>query len=507
MRVTAPYTYTASYIPFRARNPVRSHLASSVEIEIREMEKDQLKLAFVAGDRFDPRSEDGYTTRDRPFSLIDGRPPNIYELDGRLYAELFPAAELAEILEQGIRNPRNPFSVRGPDTDNNDTLAFVGEHSVTRAEINDQYPRIRLWNDDRAAKARRLEARAEELIIVDGVVCAPKPEPCYAVAVDDEAVRIVLTDVPDQKVSAFENCLSDWSWRQDRLWRIDRKDAALAQAQTLADAAGVPVIDETSVEFVAPEAVTFCDDGTAIRDAAHRALTEIEASLTQLDTAAGLAWYELRDALDESGGRLSPGVVNAMDMIGFLVRQEDAADVQRRALPSFYYGSPSIKGRYGAYKNRPYESGRHDRTDPIEEMKSAVTEALRRWDERPSDGREWVHHAMKLHSSADAAGTVHEVLTLQEARNLSRDLGVDLDPWAQAASQGDGHLLTVTMKDRPVVAALCEHGPAGDLIVKQAAGVNGRAAGPVAKRLLDNHLEQASVAFEDEAALSELAAT
>src|SRR3546814_7825051 len=77
-------------------------------------------------------------------------------------------------------------------------------------------------------------------------------------------------------------------WRQDRLWRVDRKDAAMAQAQALAEERGLQVVDETKIEFVRSSSVSFCDDGAAISEVACRTLSALEPSLAETDAAIGL---------------------------------------------------------------------------------------------------------------------------------------------------------------------------------------------------------------------------
>src|SRR3546814_6332301 len=95
----------------------------------------------------------------------------------------------------------------------------------------------------------------------------------------------------------------------------------MAQAQALAEERGLQVVDETKIEFVRSSSVSFCDDGAAISEVACRTLSELEPSLAETDAAIGLAWYDLRDALNESDGRLAPAVISAMDTIGSIMRQ------------------------------------------------------------------------------------------------------------------------------------------------------------------------------------------
>src|SRR3546814_300081 len=210
--------------------------------------------------------------------MIDGRPARIYEHEGFLYAEQFPASHLQDILERGTSDDRNPFRVRIVGERTGSVLSYVGgEYVTTRADLEATHPRMRELNDDRGvATAALLAARAEELIVVDDVVCVRTPEPCFAVNVENETVRLVLTTVPTQTVSVFEDMRRDWMWRQDRLWRVDRKDAAMAQAQALAEERGLQVVDETKIAFVSSSSVSFCDDGAAIPEFACRKILALE---------------------------------------------------------------------------------------------------------------------------------------------------------------------------------------------------------------------------------------
>ena len=425
------HTYPVSYVPHRCHNTRTAHFRATTDVTLRAVAAAETTLAFrVSGKgRFAP---------------VDGRPRAMIAWGDRLWLELEPAEALARRFADPARAvQKTPF-----DACNH--LNFAGGYGSTELSKDTEAVirrregagPMREWRDDGGeAVAARLRRRAEDMIVVDGVVYVRDYEPVWEKDYGDRLeITVAEADPDDPFGGAYRGVLKHEVWRADRVSQCP-----------------VAPPEDYSIEVVDKAYVRCNDEGRRIAAAVTQAASTLSHHMAELPVEAADLFYDAREALAATRGGFGPAVVEAAYRLS-----EIAA-----------FAAPATRAKAEAANAA---------ARPVAE---AMGRVLAAWESRADDGREWQHLGLPVTVTAQGGKIVREVLDLETADRAARQLGVDLSAAAAAAAAGGDRLFLVERvpgwHQRVVeAAAAVTDGPAGPVV----AGVVGPAGGAAAEEAL-----------------------
>lgn len=465
MKFSIAFDYYVSWVPKGRRTEQSAYAPARADVEIAEASG---LPVFVAAGAVTARDHDHLA-----FPLLAGRPALVYEMDGRLYAQRVAVADFAA--KTATRNhPQN--LMRGTDggIHVNTVREDAKQPSMDPEAVRRSAGEIRSWSDDGGAGvARVLRQRAEDLLVVDGVVCCRVSEPCYlvlpGVSANDGPAEVRVT-VVESGVGPGPRFLvpGDMSTHVHGLrYAIDRREDAIAYAGRMAEALGLPLVDCTVVEGDPSRKPRFEADREALERAVALTLRSFVPLLAQLPEPLGIAVARLRDAFDEQAEQVRAPVVEALSgVVAALPTQPQAVAMHEWGNARRYNEARSMasSGLGGLEQVSSPELFLH--------VRLMAGEALARWEAGMARRDDWLDRPGGLPRLTYGNGRVEEVLSPREVSELAAGMAADLSEWKRRASEDGARILAVRMGDSTGAALVSVEGDVP--VVLESVGMYGR---------------------------------
>lgn len=250
--------YVANVIPQRKRNPVERVHEAVVPVEIRELEPSAAPLALVAE----------YGGRKVPHRLVDG--------DLWAPAEFEGAALTAESLERAASS-----ALGGADAPDPFGTAGRPRGEAGKGEPGSDGSKVRATDEVRRRAA--IQARADRLLLVDGVAYTRVPEPVYVVQPRRGGRMLVAKPLAAPGSDADAN--PHFTFRAD--------EAGFAES----DGRARGVAEDGAIEVILPEALRYDGAGMEVRDTARLVRDNLAKLILDGGDDTFRAYRGLRDAL------------------------------------------------------------------------------------------------------------------------------------------------------------------------------------------------------------------
>lgn len=436
MQLELDYHYNIDFIPYRHQNTQHVTAAASISVEVPEAPREQAPVVMRVGNPVNDvrlsRSGERFIFRK------DGSPREVRFYRGRHYVEACSAEELAEQSRADLTStffgrcrPRNTSIDNGRATYGRDRLWTLEE--VLRQHSRPSAP-MRSYTDDKGeAVGKKLRRLAGLMVIVDGTVFEYTPEPILKIGPRGDATMVVSRPPLNDRNAYDGDGFHDFEYE-------GAVRSALKHAHTVMHMSGGG--QAPFIEVLAPSASTF--DG-ATYDVAERAellSRHLRAHATGLPWNALEAYYDLRDAMEDAHGRVTPRLLAAFSGLSALEETQDAASVAaimaRSEAASTGWSDP--RSRNNIYKKR-HEFMAGGGVGKLSEMAQDI---LERWAARPPEAY-WGEDVAPVSSLKTGSCRVSEVLSEGAAVDKALAVGADPAEALAAAAAGDRLLVIETL--------------------------------------------------------------
>lgn len=416
------YGYNVGYMPPRAQKARYMPMKGSTVLEFEELDPAATEhVANVTERKHFIYSHDHYGRADKNEKC------RVLVSDGSFWRE---DMSLEKLLKQ---------AAAGNIADGH--LCHIGTTSTTSSECGDvkdltnaqraakvlaYVPRDR-WEDDGGAHvAEQFRRKTREMAVFDGSVFVRTPIPVIGLS---RYSSRGLTIEAGRSYGPGETI----HHQNHQCFDIDELDRALAfQEQTRADTGSDP--DKIEIEILRPgiwEAATHRDAVIGIaKEALESVMTKPEEAWVELLDKA----YDLRDALIECSGEVTPMLVQVLEDIAAMQPPSKERIAEWEIQGQQYRDSYHHKGRAKLLAENCLTNHAN--------VVALAGNALLRWQIRKPDAS-WEHHVDGSPVLFDDHGSIRQILTLAEARVLERIHGIDLSPEIADCLEGRVRLHTV----------------------------------------------------------------
>lgn len=427
IRIKVPTLYEAAYVLPKKRTEETVWMMGDISIGLRELTPDEAPVAHVIADR--TRDKDPQLVRYNPFRT--GTPVRSHE--GRFYVARWPVEDFADAAASDDHHaPFNGFFVSGKNEFGHEKHVLMGMGSKTektyasQSDVEAKKGTFRKWIDRYSDTAAAMTRRAEDFIVVDGLVHELIGEPVIQVEKFGDLVTINIGQAR-QPETPFGRRSSEFA--RGFTFGIDQLDRAIEVAGMIAGDEG-RIANYVDIEMVSPWAIRHRGEPHMIRQVAKLTISTTADMLAQIPAQAGLAWHDLVTAYEENDGT-TPGLIESL-------RRFHAAMALR--LPD-----ESLSNNVHLCRADKYGDNNIDARTAL---------ALSIWDGRDPSGIEWIERASEAPPTYLGDLMVREILTLEQADVAGAAIGRPLDLLADEASAGRGRLILVDDAKGPTVAAL-----------------------------------------------------
>lgn len=419
MRLPVEFIYSVGYLPPRAQNQRQMPMKGSTVLELDELDPASTEhVANVTLRRRFSYSSDRY--------VREGKSPPVRVLyaDGSFWREDMALDDFRrQLVSGGIdRGYLAHLTSRGThSSEHGDVSGLSNEQRA--AKVLAHVPSDRWKDDGGAATAEALHRRAKSMAVFDGGVFVRTPMP--AIELSRYSSR-GLSIGSSRSYGAGEESENEGDHRFD----LDEAEKALAFQRAL-NPEKEEVDGKLEIEILKPgiwEAASHRDAVVAIAKDAFGKMMEKpdELPVEVLDRA-----YDLRDALIECAGEVTPMLLQVLEDLRAMPRPSDG-QIAEWTLQATQYGDRSWnKGRSAKLAEGA--------SAVVDEIVGLAARAIARWELRKPHAS-WEQHLEGPPVVWDEGGSIHQILTLAEARVLERMHGLDLSHEIQACLEGRARL-------------------------------------------------------------------
>lgn len=420
MRFELPVQYHAAFVKKGHRSPSSVDMLTSAPFEVREVPVGAAVLAFEAGHDLKTKYE---SIRFRRF---EQRPARVWLVEGTYYTECVGVDQFVESVSGSWTDRGNILAVFGERSDSvpcSDGIEDARKKATTYEEVLRREGVLRSWEDDGgASRIQGIQQRLNDLIVVDGMVCAAVAEPTIIVTpmegfdFEDErpvAVYLAIVEMKNgTKISSGGRLHHDLATHSTtgRRFRIDQMQAATAFAARMAKTLDCQVVDATAIGKVTSAGLIFSGESEAVMAAANFADTVLSPLLAALPKEVALAWYRLRDAKMAAGGGVTEDLVAAVEELRRAVAGDEGL---RSPVLTEWQKHWNSKARDVSHVLGYRSAGITDVQRNL--LGFLCTEAIEAWHERPLTGEyEWAADTMSVVPMRGKGVDVSEVTTTAE---------------------------------------------------------------------------------------------
>jgi len=425
MKLKIEFHYPISFIPYRHQNTQSEVGKAETEVEVRELSDGEAPVAMLVGnppnDRMD-RHEARLALKD------DGSPRRVRTYMGRHFVEAGRASALPYDVAPG-RIMNSFFGRAKPRNMAVDDPTYGKKKTMTGEEVIRRYSSaakpFRTFNDDHgAAMAARLERLASLMFVVDGVVYEYTPEPIIRITGRYGEHKAFIGPRPRKERHDHDS----FDFHMYEFGEPIR--SSLLHADTVKDL--YKGADWPFFEVVDPAASAFDGTGYDVMELARKLEQSLASSAAALPWNMLEAYYDLRDALADAQGRITPRLVGALEGVAAVEAADDPAHIAAVA------ASAVVGDRHGYQVRETFFSRRSEylRSDKLSDHRGMAAETLARWGRRP-EGQHWENGVGPVSSLVEGNRRTMEILSAGMACDLARRAGIDAAVLIEAARDGD----------------------------------------------------------------------
>lgn len=456
MKLTVPFSYDIEYVVKRKRTVSTTTAFLTTDVEIAPA-AGPVKLAFELGCPL--LEEHGHNSHELPDRSVFYAPPGetvkTYRAEDAYWVEICEADEAPGLIANRAKMPRDPFSVfYGSDQDTFLLSLAHRKEAKSRLQIemaHEEEGGLRRWDEDgkrgRSATELLIRRRATyDLREIDGKLCMRVSEPAlgffFHAGNEENANKsalekgsYVIVEQSERETPAGFSLKWDLRPWNVRRWRIDELPAAVAFAESLTEN-GPRELKGSQVQFghVDTSDCLFEGSKTLLEDAIEQLRKiVVERHLAQMNGAELSTILDLQHVFERDAGRLSPEYIELARQLLELIERDERSVV------------PPLRVRMAMRKGIGYGSHHFagDRDVAAETAARNLRAALKAFDARPRDGRDWIDRALPCGVLAGKKDLdVIEVLTMRDGQRLI-DAGCDraVIPALTEASHGQIHVI------------------------------------------------------------------
>lgn len=192
MKISISYHYPIRYVPYRHQNTQSELAAASTVVDIREIPETEAPVVLRIG------HADQNDYKARKFAFKDnGDLREIRQFEGALYVEDGAASELQAAVDKSIDASPLGHRYNSIHQRANDAYGRIKPPTTKEKIIAAHRNPLRSIEDDGgAALAKRLQARADRILIINGTLYKKCREPVLAFDLDDQTAKILEAPGP-----------------------------------------------------------------------------------------------------------------------------------------------------------------------------------------------------------------------------------------------------------------------------------------------------------------------
>ncbi|OAH27877.1 hypothetical protein AX289_09995 [Methylorubrum populi] len=405
MRLPVDFIYSVGYVPPRAQNKRQMPMQGSMVLELEELDPAATEhVANVTVRRQFSYSSDRY--------VREGKSPPVRVLyaDGSFWREDMALDDLRRQLATGAieRGFLANLTARGTHSSEHGDVAGLSNEQRA-AKVLSHVPSDRWKDDGGAATAESFRRRAKSMAVFDGGVFVRTPMPVIELS---RYSSRGLTIGSSRSYGPGEESENDGEHRFD----LDEAEKALEFQKRLNPEKG-EVDGRLEIEILKPGIWEAASHRDAVIDIAKDAFNRMMQKPDELPVEVLDRAFDLRDALIECAGEVTPMLLQVLEDLRAMPRPSDE-QVAEWTVQASQYGERSWnKGRSANLAEGAAAI--------VDEIVALAGRAIARWEMRKPDAS-WERHLTGSPVVWDEDGSVRQILTLSEARVLERMHGLDL---------------------------------------------------------------------------------
>lgn len=405
MRLPVEFIYSVGYLPPRAQNQRQMPMQGSMVLELEELDPAATEhVANVTVRRRFSYSSDRYVREGK------SPPVRILYADGSFWREDMTLDDLRRQLATGaiVRGFLAPLTRYGTHSSEHGDVAGLSNEQRA-AKVLSHVPRDRWKDDGGAATADSFRRRAKSMAVFDGGVFVRTPMPVIELS---RYSSRGLTIGSSRSYGPGEEVENEGDHRFD----LDEAEKALEFQKALHPENG-EVDGKLEIEILKSGIWEAASHRDAVIDIARHAFNKIMEKPDELPVEVLDRAFDLRDALIECAGEVTPMLLQVLEDLRAMPRPSDE-QVAEWTLQAAQYGERSwSKGRSAMLAEGA--------TALVDDIVALAGRAIARWEMRKPDAS-WEQHLTGSPVVWDEDGSVHQILTLSEVRVLERMHGLDL---------------------------------------------------------------------------------
>ena len=458
MKLTLPINYTAFF-----KRPKKSAwewhtMQTEFTGVIREVDKAEVQVAFRIGETrrehtlsqafaetlHTPEFKAFYND---PFRCADDA-LDIIHFEGAFYAERYLAEKaMSEFSALAVGESYHSkmgysplfgearFSHPEHDMSQKQMFGWYDPDAPTKrseVEAKLELPEVKRWTSLETDAIKLAEQVFETFIIVDGKVFEKVAEPVLKVVQTDRDVHLVIDEL--KPLPRLNSKTPRGKSATNLRYGIDQIEEARAAGELLAKATGRDFVEFVKHEEVNTAYVTFRGESENLFNFAvsaynHFSSNENHTYTNPFDSLArepALAVYDFARAIEANEG-LTPEIIRTSRVVAALYKSASGKwDVyNKEAFP--HYAKETAENLYRAF----------------EDIARGLEQRLALYDAKQDSRLDWNKHAVDATPFFSEAERCYEITTLIHARKMANALQINVDDYADLASDGKGRLLAI----------------------------------------------------------------
>ena len=419
VRLPVEFIYQVGYLPPRAQNQRRMPMQGSTVIEIDELDPATTEhVANVTSRRQFAYSSDRYVR-------ARGAPPvRLLYADGSFWREDTTLDDLRRQLASGAidRGYLVHLASRGTHSSEHGDVAGLSNEQRA-AKVLAHVPHDRWKDDGGAATAEAFRKRAASMAVFDGGVFVRTPMPVIELSRYSGRGLSIGSSRSYGPGEEGENA-------GDHRFDLDEAKQALAFQRSL-NTEKEAADGTLEIELLKPGIWEAASHRDAVIDIATQAFSKMMEKPDELPVEVLERAFDLRDALIECAGEITPMLLQVLEDLRAMPRPSDGQIAEWTLQAAQYDGKSWNKGRSAKLVEGA--------AAVVDEVVALAGRAMTRWEMRKPHAS-WEQHLTGPPVVWDEAGAIHQILTLSEARVLERMHGIDLSHEVRECLEGRARL-------------------------------------------------------------------